>query len=325
MTGRRLRLFLPALLILLLAAPASSALAEKTTGQDSLRRLYRDGRQLELLISAGVPVQTQDKLVVWIDFLADALRQVYGHWPRQRWQVSITPASGNADDPLPWAQVHRGEIDRVEFFAVTATPLDDLKQAWTGYHELAHLLIPYRGWGDAWFSEGLASYYQNILRVRAVVITEQQLWQKLHEGFQRGLADKRFDGQPLDAVSAGLRDKGGFMRVYWSGAWYFLVADTRLRLQSGGSRGLDQALAELNRCCANQQLSVVEMVDLLDELNRLALFRPLYEEVAGSTRVPEYAAIFASMGIDIIDGQVYLQQQGPGTRLRRQLVSGPAL
>ena len=115
------------------------------------------------------------------------------------------------------------------------------------------------------------------------------------------------------------------MRVYWSGAWYFLVADTRLRLLSGGSRGLDQALAELNRCCANQQLSVVEMVDLLDELNQLALFRPLFEEVARSTRLPEYAAIYASMGIDIIDGQVLLQEQGPGARLRRQLVSGPAL
>jgi hypothetical protein len=325
MTNARRRLLWPVLLALLFTAQVGAAPAEEATRPDSLRRLNRDGRQLELLIDASVPGPTRDKLTAWIEFIAEALGRVFGHWPRQRWQIAITPASGSVDDPIPWAQVQRGDVDRVEFFTVTSSSFDTLKSAWTGYHELAHLLIPYRGWGDAWFSEGLASYYQNILRFRAGVISEQQLWQKLHDGFQRGLADARFDGQPLSAVSAGLRKQGGFMRVYWSGAWYFLVADTRLRLQSGGSQGLDQALATLNRCCANRQLSVVEMVDLLDELNRLVLFRPLYEEMSRSTRVPGYVDIFASMGIDIVEGKVRLQQQGPGATLRRQLASGQTL
>ena len=261
------------LLVLPSSAQVGAAPAEEAVQSDNLRRLNRDGRQLELLIDADISGATRDKLTAWIEFIAETLGRVYGHWPRQRWQVAISPASGSIDDPIPWAQVQRGDVDRIDFFTVTSSSLDQLKSAWTGYHELAHLLIPYRGWGDAWFSEGLASYYQNILRFRAGIISEQQLWQKLHEGFQRGIAEARFNGQPLAAVSAGLPDHGGYMRVYWSGAWYFLVADTRLRLQSGGAQGLDQALAALNRCCADQQLSVVEMVELLDELNRLVLFR----------------------------------------------------
>ena len=71
------------------------------------------------------------------------------------------------------------------------------------------------------------------------------MWQKLYEGFQRGRAEHAFEGQSLQQVSDALRQSGGFMRVYWSGAWYFLAADTRLRMQSGGEVSLDDALEKL--------------------------------------------------------------------------------
>jgi predicted metalloprotease with PDZ domain len=191
--------------------------------------------------------------------------------------------------------------------------------AWTSYHELAHLLIPYRGWGDAWFSEGLASYYQNLMQARSGVLSEQAMWQKLYEGFQRGRAEHAFDGQSLQQVSDGLRQSGGFMRVYWSGAWYFLAADTRLRMQSGGKVSLDDALEKLNRCCADTPLSVPDMVDKLDELNRVVLFRPLYEDLIASTAVPPFETIFASLGISLRSGNVSLQKAGPGAEIRRAI------
>lgn len=308
-------------LILLLAAPCSSAAEDDIT-----RVLVQDGRQLEVRISGQFEPAMQEALLGWLEQLAAALSRVYGHWPRQRWQISVAPAtSASTSDPIPWGEVHRDSVNRVEFFTLTSASQAELLQAWTGYHELAHLLIPYRGWGDAWFTEGLASYYQNILATRIGVMDEQQMWQKLYDGFQRGLLESRFDGTPLYEVSDAMRENGGFMRVYWSGAWYFLAADARLRLQSGGQRSLDLALAELNQCCAEQRLSVPEMVAKLDQLNRVVLFGTLYREVANSTHVPAFEDIFASLGIDLVDGQVHLQQAGPGARLRRQIASGPAL
>ena len=92
--------------------------------------------------------------------------------------------------------MRRGEVDRVEFFVTAEASAERLRQAWTGYHELAHLLIPYRGWGDAWFSEGLASYYQNLMQARAGVLSENEMWQRLYDGFRRGLAEREFDGRP---------------------------------------------------------------------------------------------------------------------------------
>jgi hypothetical protein len=303
--------------------PLAQASAADSTGS---RHFFREGdRRLEVLISDRYPPAMRENLLLWADYIAGALKQVYGHWPDRRWQISVDPAdAASASDPIPWAQVHRGEVNRVEFFTATTASADELRRAWTSYHELAHLLIPYRGWGDAWFSEGLASYYQNILQARMGLISERQMWQKLYDGFQRGLAETRFDGIPLAAVSDDLRENGAFMRVYWSGAWYFLAADNRLRLQSGGRQNLDTALEKLNQCCGEQRLSVPRIVAQLDQLNKVLLFGTLYDDVAASTTVPDFSAIFASMGIDVRDGEIHLQEQGPGARLRREIVRGGA-
>ncbi|MDH4039149.1 MAG: hypothetical protein OEW92_03425 [Gammaproteobacteria bacterium] len=313
-----------ALLLIALLSPASLA-SPATTADETTRYLrVQDGRQLEVLISNQFKPAMRDNLMQWVDYIAAALGGVYGHWPTRHWQISIAPTAASSSEPIPWAQVRREDITRVEFFTAAFASADELQRAWTSYHELAHLLIPYQGSGDAWFSEGLASYYQNILQARAGLISEREMWQRLYNGFQRGLAETQFDGQALQAVSDRLREDGGFMRVYWSGAWYFLAADTRLRLQSGGKLSLDKALERLNQCCAEERLPVPEIVARLDQLNRVVLFSILYDEVANSTAVPPFAAIFASLGIDIEDGQIRLQETGPGARLRRGIVAVPA-
>ncbi len=303
------------LLSLLLLLPCAHA------GQAPDAELQWQGRRLAVEFSDSIDSAARSELLAWIRSIATSLGQVYGRWPRDQQQITVTPASFAGDDPIPWAEVHRGEVDRVEFFVAPDATASRLARAWTGYHELAHLLIPYRGWGDAWFSEGLASYYQNLMQARAGVLTEQAMWQHLYDGFQRGLAEQEFDGSTLQSVSDNMRQDGGFMRVYWSGAWYFLAADTRLRLQSRGEQTLDGALEKLNRCCADLTLSVPEMVDRLDALNRVVLFRPLYDELAASTGVPAFDALFASLGIRVASGRVTLQAVGPGAEIRRQMTA----
>ncbi len=306
-------ILLAALSLFFLAAPCMAEDVEAVL-------LERDGRQLELHISTQFEPDMRHNLQQWIDFIADTLLQVYGHWPRQTWRITVTPVSASGSEPIPWAQVHRGEVDRVEFFTAAKASTQELKHAWTGYHELAHLLIPYQGWGDAWFSEGLASYYQNLLQARAGVLSEQETWQALYDGYQRGLADTAFEDRDLRSVSDGMRQHGGFMRVYWSGAWYFLAADVRLRQQSAGRHSLDQALAKLNQCCADKPMSAPDMARKLDELNRVLLFQPLFKQVSASTSVPPLEPIFTSLGITVTDGVVQLQSEGPGAILRRQIV-----
>ena len=69
----------------------------------------------------------------------------------------------------------------------TSHDLDAFLDSWTASHELSHLLLPYISRREAWLGEGFASYYQNVLRARAGMLSQREAWQKLHAGFERGL------------------------------------------------------------------------------------------------------------------------------------------
>lgn len=294
--------------------------------QNPSHKFLNEDQVVEIQLSAEFTPSMQAELVEWLDHITQALLQVYGRWPRENWEIAVEATSAGSNEPIPWAHVVRADVDRVEFYTAQSTTADKLKSNWTGYHELSHLLIPYRGWGDMWFSEGLATYYQNLLQARSGILDEQAMWQKIYEGFMRGRAQTEFDGEELQRLSPKLRQQRSYMRVYWSGAWYFLAAEVKLRQQSGGKLTLDHALERLNRCCADQKMSVIDMVRKIDEENELILFYPLYLEAIASTRVPEFEALFTSLGISLTKNrQVILQQRGPGASLRRQISAAKLL
>lgn len=301
------------LLVLAAAAPL------QVQAQAHSRLFQQDDRFLELVISPAFDAQTQAHISDWAQFLSQSLLQVYGRWPRHHWRMTVEPASASADDPIPWAQVIRGDLNTVNFYISPQSTTQRLNQAWTGYHELGHLLIPYRGWGDLWFSEGLATYYQNILQLRMGILSEREAWQRIHDGLMRGMGDSTRQDQPLQVVSDDLHRHGGFMRVYWSGARYFLELDVRLRRQSGGRLSLDTALDRLNRCCAEETLSVPQIIARLDRLNEVILFQLQYEKTVNSRTIAPFDTLFASLGITLADGRVVLQQVGAGAQLRRQI------
>ena len=147
MKGRLSTGFSPLLVCLVLLLNSLPGKAQTTFVEEG-------GRSMELVISPDFTASMRIELSEWAWFVSRSLLQVYGRWPRDHWRITVAPASATGDDPIPWAQVHRDDIDTVEFFVSPLASTAMLNRAWTSYHELAHLLIPYRGWGDAWFSEG---------------------------------------------------------------------------------------------------------------------------------------------------------------------------
>ncbi|MFK8049761.1 MAG: hypothetical protein AB8B81_15145 [Halioglobus sp.] len=275
---------------------------------------------MHFLISAA----RSEHILRWLDSSTAALVSVYGRLPRSNLRIEVSPISVNSDDSIPWAQVTRGDPDTVKFYIDAMASEEDLVNNWTSYHELSHLLIPYRGWGDMWFSEGLASYYQNLLQVRAGVIDERTLWQKLHAGFERGLDNRRPD-LTLAELSPTMRENRSYMRVYWSGAWFFLKADVELRKRSGGDVTLDTVLGELNNCCRDETLSAREIVVKLDSFSESTLFSDLFNTMRASRAIPPVEALWSELGIAVEGGTVSLIEEHPGARLRRGIAESSKL
>jgi hypothetical protein len=253
----------------------------------------------------------QAKLKAWLNDVADTVILLHGSLPRPRIRIVLQPYP--AGGAVPFARVIRNAPEGVHFYINPDRPGEEFVRDWTAYHEMSHLFLPYPGQRSIWFSEGMASYYQNVLQYRAGLLTEQQAWQKLYNGFERGRQDAGGDGLTLGELSAEMRKKHAFMRTYWSGALYFLEADIALRRHSDGSLTLDDVLRAYGNCCLEAQTRSTGPA-LAREFDRIAeaeIFVPLYESYDASPAIPDYQAVMQAAGITVVNGEIRVDPENP--------------
>jgi predicted metalloprotease with PDZ domain len=245
---------------------------------------------------------------------------VLGHFPRERVQVIVVPI-GARSEPVPWAHVLRGGGPAVEFFVDPNWPLEEFDADWTATHEFSHLLLPYVAYNDRWLSEGLASYYQNVLRARDGRLDEREAWQALHAGFRRGRKATR-DETLRQATRAG---RGATMRIYWAGAALALEADVRLRQATGGDLSLDEALRRFNECCveAGGSWRALDLLAELERLTGLGVFRDLARDYPSMRSFPDLQPLYRELGLVAEDGLLRLGAGAEHTGLRRDIMQRP--
>jgi len=284
------------------------------------------GGRLDVAVLDGQPRADVDQVRVWIETAARHVTLAYGSFPVPRTQVVIVPVVGldawggrGTGDAVPFARILRRGGSAAQFFVNQLAPLESYLTDWTATHEFSHLLLPYVHQSDAWLSEGIASYYQNVLRARAGTLTEETAWRKLHEGFARG---RRDDYRDTLAESVHYRGPNMIMRMYWSGAAIALLADVELRERSGGTQSLDTVLEQLQRCClpSSRTWSAMELFDTLDELAGGNVFNDLYRRWVDAVEFPAVGPVFARLGVDP-DGPSLRLFQAPGSQMRREIMA----
>ncbi|MBA6224068.1 hypothetical protein H4J51_06090 [Colwellia sp. MB02u-18] len=275
----------------------------------------------------NIPEHKKPLLTDWVIHANQALRLVYGALPVENF-LTVIEASNQGTSAVPWGEVNRSSPPTVTLVVNLNTSLDALKADWTIYHEFSHLLIPYDAADARWFSEGLASYYQNITQARMGMFDEQTLWQKLYEGFERGNKQQNYAHQKLAYVSDHISQNHNYMRIYWSGALYWLKADIALRALSKNAAkpySLDLALKALQACCFNQYLSATDITQKLDELSQSEIFSRLLTDFSDSYAIPDYLTLLSSLGVEVINGDIKLNNRAKLSLQRKAIFTGMAL
>jgi hypothetical protein len=294
-----------------------SADAEVVFGKFDYANVSVPGATLRVSVLRNGSEFDSEEIFNWIRTSATDVSLAYGRFPHPSPQVIVVPVPTSVGgSAVPYGRVIRNGGDMVQFFVNPAKPIDEFMGDWTATHEFSHLLLPYVSRQQRWISEGFAQYYQNVLLARSGEYDQQHAWQKLYEGFERGRNNRRPD-LTLAELSPNMRENRSFMRVYWSGAWYFLSADVELRRISGGSLTLDSALGMLNVCCRDRSMSAREIVRKLDYLTANTVFTSLFAQVSNSRALPPAAALFDDLGIAIEEGRVSILSDHPGSHIRR--------
>jgi hypothetical protein len=287
-----------------------------TTASAAQYVLEHNSDRINVDIDYSLSDESGQAVLSWINAVSQTLAAVYGQMPRPELNVEVRPVSGDSSGPVPWAQVKRGNTDTITFYIDALATEGSLIKDWTAYHEFSHLLIPYRGWGDLWFSEGLASYYQNLLQARSGQLTEQQMWQRLSAALERGRGDNRYPHLSLAQLSPRMRETSSFMRVYWSGALFWLRADIELRSRESDNKTLDGLLGQLNACCAEHGMSAFGIAQKLDQLDGHGYFVSLFKELASSHAIPEYTELLSQLGVSIGSDTFILDDNAPLAGIR---------
>lgn len=286
-------------------------------GRFGERLLDVPGARLRLAVLGGAD---PDAMAAWLTEAARAVATVHGRFPVPQAQLLIVPV-GRRGEAVPWAQVLRGGGPGAHFYVDPARPLAEFRADWTATHELAHLLLPYVTRRDAWFSEGVASWFQNVARARAGMLPEKEAWQRLHDGFRRGMAATDGD-RTLRAVTAvRTRGRGGaVMRIYWSGAALWLLADLEWRRQGTSP---ERALAGLANCClqGGRTWSARELATRLDALAGAPALVPLVDRWLDSTRFPDLAAAYDELGLVADGANLRLDARPAAESLRRAIMT----
>jgi hypothetical protein len=250
------------------------------------------GATLDLSVLGAGFAAGDGEVRAWLEQGARTSALLYGAFPVPHAQLLVV--SEDRSGPS-FGMALRGGGPAVVLLLDRHVSAAALRDDWTCTHEFLHLGVPRLPPEDAWLFEGLATYYTELTRARAGVITARQAARHLLEGFARGRVGA---GQhSLRDDSREMRERHAFFRVYWSGAALALLTDIAAR-RAGGTT-LDGALRSFAECCAasEQEWTAERVLAALDASLGVPRFASIARTWLDRAAFPDVASTLRALGI----------------------------
>ncbi|AKV01869.1 hypothetical protein AKJ09_08532 [Labilithrix luteola] len=251
----------------------------------------------------------------WIARAAEVVKPLFGKFPVDRTTLFVVPARG--EDEVVFGKVLSLAGASVVLVVGDKMPATATEQDWVLVHELFHLGFPtFRGEGR-WLGEGLATYYEPILRARAGWTTDAEVFKQFARNMPRGVPER--------GSASGLAQRSDLDSIYWGGALFCFAADVRIREETRGRHSLDDVVrAALERGGdATKVWTVAEVVHLGDEVTGTHVLSSMYERYAARGERIDLDGLLTSLGVDRGDGSIDLANDKPLAWIRKGIIAGP--
>ncbi|MBX2798541.1 MAG: basic secretory family protein [Myxococcales bacterium] len=186
--------------------------------------------QIRVFLEGEPGILAPEAVARWVKDGASALSAWYGRFPVRSVDVRLRWSSGRG---LHGGVTYGGPRPSIRGSVGRASTSKDLYGGWVLVHELVHLACPQLPGPHHWLEEGLSTYVEPWVRVRAGQLTAEKAWRDLVDGLPKG--QPRAGDQGLDRTPT-------WGRTYWGGALFCLLADLEIRRRTANASGLKQAL-----------------------------------------------------------------------------------
>lgn len=187
-----------------------------------------------------------------------------------------------------------------------------LEDDWVMVHEMLHAAFPDLAVEHRWMQEGLSTYVEPIVRARAGNTSDEQVW-------KRWTRSMRY-GRPQDG-DRGLDLTHTWGRTYWGGALFWMMVDVELRSRTNNERSIRDVmrgiLAEGGNGRANW--STERVVEVGDAATGTTVLRELYAAMARAPGDIDLEELYAELGVQRIDGEVFFDDDAPLAHVRRAI------
>lgn len=278
------------------------------------RRTLRFGEgELEIAKLDGKLDHSLDDYARWVEISARAVRNFYGVFPVTRASVTLLPRRGR--DGVLFGKVLPESAPGIVIVLGERASERELYGDWILIHELFHLGFPSFYREGKWLDEGTATYYEPIIRVRAGLLSEHDMW--------RDFARDIWQGVPA-FTEYGLENASDFRGVYWGGALAVFAADVEARRRGSPERGLEVGLRALHRA-GGKAHEVWSLNQAISEIDR-ALEAPILTHIASrhARRGSPFdlAALLRDLGvIPQKRGRILLSDSAPLAPIRKAIAS----
>ncbi|HEX4513210.1 MAG TPA: hypothetical protein VH054_06730 [Polyangiaceae bacterium] len=250
-------------------------------------------------------------VVAWIEKSARAVSAYYGRFPIARLLVLVHPTTGNEVDEGRTLGNGGAAIDIDVGEHATA---ESLARDWVLIHEMIHTALPNLAPPHRWLEEGLATYVEPLVRVRAGMKTEDDLWRDWIHGMPNGLPEA--DDQGLDRTPT-------WGRTYWGGALFCLLADIAIREQTHGAKSIDDALRGIVAAGGNigTAWTMDRIVDVGDAAIGVDALRVLYTKHATAAVAVDLDALWRRLGVAWNGHAITYDDAAPLAPIRRAMTA----
>ncbi|MDA1195399.1 MAG: hypothetical protein O2894_09470 [Planctomycetota bacterium] len=278
------------------------------------------GSTVEIGVLDAPHAASAEGIRTWVHEAMRAVATIDGRFPTPRLAVIVEPVPGR-DPPSPFGTSMRAGGGHVHLLLSNAAKDPALPGEWVAVHEMMHLALPWTFDEEAWLQEGFTTYYQEVLRARAGMISEREAWQNIEAGFGRGR--RRGGVRTLALESRDMHREHAYHRVYWAGAAIALLIDVRLRSGSNGRYALDD-FVNWWRAHRGGQVNANRGLDLLraaEEALQVSPCSRIAVRWLESTDFPDVGPVYEALGIRARAGRVELDDTAPQAALRRAIMT----
>jgi hypothetical protein len=263
----------------------------------------------------GAPLSMGDAGAAdWVRGAATCVASLYGRFPVDA-TVFVVPVRG-ADEVVFGRVLSLAGASVALLFGDAARP-EGAHQDWVAVHELFHLSVTSFVGEGHWLEEGLATFYEPVLRERAGWMSEADLWRHFVQEMPRGV---RKEGEP-----ASIEERDDIDSTYWGGALYSFLADIGILEETRGARSLDDAMrAALSKNGdATRASSVARFLYTGDEATGTHVLTEIHRRFAVQGAPIDLDGIWRRLGVEPHpDGSVTLHDDAPLASARRAIARG---